>query len=160
MTRYTDLLYERDDEGIYDLVIDTETNDLKTTDGLETAVFVSLFSDRRAYSDDVADPRKRRGWISDLVSDPPNDPHGSWLWLYEQRRLTPDVTNGVRLAATQALEWMADEQLITYAEGAVGSRPADRAIDLLVTLHHLDGGQSQRAYRLADATRTGILARL
>ena len=59
MTRYVDLAYAQDDEGVFDLVIDEDMADFDTTDGLESAIVVSLFSDRRAYRDEVGDPMKR-----------------------------------------------------------------------------------------------------
>lgn len=160
MSRFTDLAYERQDDGIYDLVIDPDTGDLATTDGLDSAIFVSLFSDRRAYADEVSDPRKRRGWIGDLVSEVTGDKFGSGLWLYEQHRLTPTVENGVRLEAEQALSWLVDEDLVTYVEAETLRLPAARTLNIKITLTALDGGVSTRAYELADATRRGALASL
>ncbi|MEQ8823850.1 MAG: phage GP46 family protein [Filomicrobium sp.] len=157
MTRFTDLYVEQDSEGIFDLVIDEDERDFELTDGLDSAIIVSLFSDRRAYADEVQDPWKRRGWIGDLVSEEPNDRHGSGLWLYEQRRLTQDTAIGVRNEAVQSLEWMQDEALVTQVEADVLSYPEHRRVDLRITLQLLDGGVVQRAYALADATRTGIL---
>lgn len=158
MSRYTDLWIEQDDEGVFDFVV--ENGDLKTTDGLDSAVVVSLFSDRRAYREEVADPMKRRGWIGDLVSDVASDRHGSGLWLYEQHRLTQATAVGVRNEAVQAFDWAVDENLIERAEADVLKHPAERRITLNVTLHMLDGGKTSRAFVLADATRTGLLARL
>lgn len=160
MTRFTDLSYERLDDGIYDLVIDESTGDLLTTDGLESALFVSLFSDRRAYADEVSDPRKRRGWIGDLVAEVTGDKHGSGLWLYEQHRLTPSVENGVRLEAEQALEWLIDEDLVTFVSAETVRLPSARTLNIKITLTALDGGVSTRAFELADATRRGALVSL
>ena len=160
MTRYTDLYIEQDDEGIFDLVIDTDTRDFKTTDGFDSSIVVSLFSDRRAYSDEVPDALRRRGWIGDLVSEVPNDRHGSGLWLYEQRRLVGETSIGVRNEAAAAFNWMQDEAIADHAEAEVLAVPASRQVILNITLHLLDGGQTSRAFVLADATRTGLLARL
>lgn len=157
MSRYTDLAYTIDEEGLYDLEIDPDTGDFVVTDGLESALFVSLFSDRRAYEDEVRDPLKRRGWIGDLVSDVPGDRFGSGLWLYEQRRLTGEVAAGVRIEAEAALNWMVQDGLARTVQAAVLSRPADRAIDLAITIALPDGGTTSRAYVLADATRYGLL---
>ncbi len=158
--RYIDLAYAQDGDGIFDLVIDAEAADFAKTAGLESALLVSLFSDRRADESEVRDPFQRRGWIGDLVSDIPNDRYGSGLWLYEQRRMTAEIAVGVRLEAEQSLDWMRDDGLIEYAEGMVMHVPSARRLDLVVTLHFIDGGVSQRAYTLADATRTGMIARL
>lgn len=149
---YTDLAYARDAEGLYDLVIDPATRDLATTDGLDSALFVSLFSDRRARSDEVADPLNRRGWIGNLVSEVPNDNHGSGLWLYEQRRLSDDVAIGIRLEAEQALEWLVQERLATVVTAAVTTNPADRSVSLRIQIGYPDGTQNAKAFALADRT--------
>lgn len=160
MTRYVDLAYEQDDEGVFDLVIDEDMADFETTDGLESAIVVSLFSDRRAYRDEVGDPMKRRGWIGDLVSGVPGDLHGSGIWLYEQSRLTQEVVTGIRQEAEQALEWMIQEGLVLSVSAAVASDPVKRRLSLVITTTSPTGGTSVRAYELANATRNGTLARL
>lgn len=160
MSRYIDLTYTQDDDGIYDIVIDAEAVDFATTDGLESAILVSLFSDRRADESEVSDPMQRRGWIGDLVSDIPQDRYGSGLWLYEQRRLTDAISSGVRSEAVQSLDWMVEMGLVNYVDGAVTRTPSLRQLGLALTLHFANGGPVQLAYTLADATRTGMIARL
>lgn len=160
MTRYVDLNFEQDTEGIFDLVIDVDAKDLDTTDGLETAILVSLFSDRRAAADEVRDPLRRRGWIGNLIAEVPNDNFGSGLWLYEQKRLTGDVLAGLRTEAEQALDWMVDEGLATSTAAKVVAAPERRQVYLSVDLFEPSGDATNRAYRLADATRQGIIARL
>lgn len=152
MTKYTDLAYEQDDEGIFDLIIDEDQADFETTDGLESAIVVSVFSDRRAYKDEVGDPMRRRGWIGDLVSEVPGDLHGSGLWLYEQSRLTQEVVTGVRQEAEQCLEWMIQEDLVLSVSAAVASDPVKRQLRLVITTSSPTGGTSVRAYELANAT--------
>lgn len=160
MSRYIDLAFEQDDEGIIDLVIDETTGDFVTTDGMETAVVCSLFSDRRAYSEEVPDPMLRRGWIGDLTSGIPGDLHGSGLWLYEQSRLTDEVATGVANEGRQCLEWMEQEKLVTSVASEVSYVPSARKLSLTITTRSPDGGVSVYAYDLALATRNGILVRL
>lgn len=149
---YTDLSYERTPEGYYDLVIDADNRDLATTDGLESALFVSFFSDRRARPDEVPDPLKRRGWIGDLVSEVPGDLHGSGLWLYEQSRITQAVATGLRIEGNAAVEWMIEAGLIRNSECAVLTEPAKRRVQFVVSVTEPDGGETTRAYLLADRT--------
>lgn len=158
MTRFVDIDFVADDEGIFDLAIDDDTRDLVTTDGLESAILVSLFSDRRAAADEVADPMKRRGWIGNLVSEVPGDNHGSGLWLHEQDRLTADRATAVRVEAEQSLDWMIEEGLAGATQGRVIRDPASRRTYLTIDLQEPEGGSTSRAYQLADATRNGILA--
>lgn len=158
--RYTDLEVEQDGDGIFDLVIDTDAGDFLLADGLEGAIITSLFSDRRAREDEVADPMKRRGWIGDMVSEEPGDRFGSGLWLYEQHRMTAETATGLRVEAEQALDWMATEQLIQSASARVTADPANRRYYLHVDLYEPGGGGTTRAYLLADRTRSGRLASL
>jgi phage gp46-like protein len=155
---FIDLSYEQGDDGIYDLAI--EDGDFVTTQGLEAAIFVSLFSDRRAYVDEVADARKRRGWDYDTIADIPGDKHGSGIWLYEQHRLTEIVANGVRLEAEQALQWMIDDRYVDNVEASVARRPVERNLVIRCNLTVRNGSDIRTSYVLADATRTGSLVNI
>lgn len=158
MQNFTDLAFAADDDGIYDLVIDAKDRDFKTTAGLESASFVSLFSDRRARADEVADPMKRRGWIGNLVSDVPGDNFGSGLWLYEQRRLTLDVIAGVRIEAEQSHTWMVEEGLAKYVTASITSDPVQRSVNVNVTIAEPQGNTTTHAFPLIQATKNGLLA--
>lgn len=157
-TAFVDLAVEQGSDGVYDLALDPVRNDAKLTGGLGSAIFISWFSDRRARADEVANPMLRRGWIGDMVSDDPDDRHGSGLWLYEQRRLTPEVAAGVAAEARNALQWMIDDGLITYATVTVTREPAKRRIMINAICGLIEGGVSQHAFVLASATREGLLA--
>lgn len=159
MNRFTDLAFAADSEGIYDLVIDTPVRDMRLTAGLESAEFISLFSDRRARPDEVASPLERRGWIGDTLSDVPDDTHGSGIWLYEQRRLTADVVAGLRLEAEASLRWQVPE-IAKSISAQIVSDPAKRSATLVITQTFASGGRSSRSWALADATRQGLLVRL
>lgn len=160
MSRYIDLKCEQDDEGIFDFVLDEANADFETTDGLETAIVVSLFSDRRAYADEVGDPMRRRGWIGDLVSETPGDRHGSGLWLYEQSRGTQATVTGVRSEADQAVHWMVEDGLLLSESARVAFSPSTRTLQLVIETETASGGVSVRAYEIARATRNGIVAKL
>lgn len=159
MARFTDLAFVEDAEHVYDLAIDKTTRDLATTDGLESAVFVSFFSDARARDDEVAEPIKRRGWIGDLVAEEPDDVHGSKLWLYEQSRLTGEVVASLRFEAEAALAWMTPDLVKTVA-ATIAADGARRRAEFGVTLTFANGGRSTHSWSLAEATRTGTIARI
>lgn len=158
MGRYTDLAYGQDADGIFDLVIDEAAADFGVTEGLESAILVSLFSDRRADESEVPNPMQRRGWIGNTIASTPTDNHGSGLWLYEQRRMTQEIANAVRMESEQCLQWMVEENLAAWVEAGIGMRPSRRQLDIVVTLHFRNGTNSQRSYVLADATRSGRIS--
>lgn len=92
-----------------------DSNDLVTDEGLETAVIVSLFTDRRADIEDTLPDESgtdRRGWWADLVSTVEGDQIGSKLWLLGRNKTTPDILVRAKEYIEQALEWMVDDGVI------------------------------------------------
>jgi len=84
---------------------------LQEDSGLDTAVILSLFTDRRAEDDDVlpgTSGDKRGAWI-DSFSEVEGDKFGSRLWLLESAKLIPDTVNRVRGYCEEALKWMVDD---------------------------------------------------
>ena len=161
MSRYVDLYVEQDSDGFFDLVIDEDTADLTTTEGLESSIIASLFSDRRAAADEgISNPLQRRGWIGNMIAEVPGDNFGSGLWLYEQKRLTQEVATGLRLEAEQALDWMVEQSLATSVAAKVVMVPKERQALLAIDLVETSGDVTSRAYRLADATQRGVIARI
>lgn len=112
------------------------SNDLSTDDGLETAVMISLFTDRYAESsDDLPDGETdRRGWWA----DDPEDRIGSRLWTLARSTDTADVLPRMVALAKEALQWMVDDNVAAAvdveAESIVGSG-RDRYAVLAVTIH-------------------------
>lgn len=124
---------------------------LAADDGLETAVVLSLFTDRRAEADDElpAGATDRRGWWGDAI--PPvvdgaavdGDRIGSRLWLLSREKQTAETLNRARGYAAEALAWLvADgiaERVDVAAEwvrtGVLGlavtiARPAGEEVEL------------------------------
>lgn len=85
--------------------------DLATGLDLETAVLVSLFTDRMANRDDPipdgsGDPR---GWWGDIGED---KPIGSRLWLLDRSKQTQEVLNNARDYIFEALQWLVDDGVV------------------------------------------------
>lgn len=90
--------------GVFDIVI--ENGDFANEDGLDTNIWVSLFTDARADVSQVLVPENRRGWMGNLVSEIPERQLGGLLWLAEQRRLNQDTLNENIDHVRKSLEWM------------------------------------------------------
>jgi phage gp46-like protein len=157
MIKFTDVAVARDAEGVYDLVIDESARDIAVTSGLETPLFCSLFSDRRAAPDEVADPMRRRGWIGDLVADQPGQTYGSGLWLYEQRRASESVRSELRMEVLQSLEWLVDAGLAAGIDAQVAYDPRRRRVQIDVEVRDRLGGVSVKSFELWQATVQGRL---
>lgn len=89
--------------------------------GLVTAIYLSLFLDRRAEeSDELPEGESefgvanRRGWwgnelLTSAEAASGTDPHaeyGSRLWLYKRAKLTSRVLLELRTACEEALDWL------------------------------------------------------
>ncbi len=97
--------------GSADLAVDA--NDLLRDGGLETAVFLSLFTDRRAEDGDVLPDGEtdRRGWWGDSVPVAPGDRIGSRLWLLARSKQVSDVQARAPQYAREALQWLIDDRV-------------------------------------------------
>ncbi|ATW34598.1 phage GP46 family protein [Candidatus Williamhamiltonella defendens] len=91
----------------------SETGDLASGDDLDTAVFISLFTDQQARADDIYDRDDRRGWWGDLGED---YRIGSRLWLIYRQRLSRDTAEKARDYAREALQWMIDDLIAGSVE--------------------------------------------
>lgn len=75
---------------------------------LQTAVTISLFTDRRAAADDDVPPNAdKRGYWGDSFPRKPGDLIGSRLWLL--RRNGKDAVRRTKLYAEEALAWMIED---------------------------------------------------
>ncbi len=88
-----------------DLVI--ENGDLKADDGLETAVMISLFSDRFTSNEDLPEGIiNPRGWWADNLAEPEGDLIGSRFWNLALAKVTQQTLNDFEQFASEALNWM------------------------------------------------------
>lgn len=88
----------------FDIAI--ENGDLARDEGLRTAVLLSLFLDRRAEPEDVAEGEDPRGSWMDQYLDDPADRLGSRLWLLKRAKESPDTLARARHYAEEALAWL------------------------------------------------------
>lgn len=124
--------------GACDLVV--ENNDLKSDDGLQTAILLSLFTDRRAEPGDVLPDGEtdRRGWWADALPVVTGDKFGSRLWLLSRSKRTPDVLSRAEQYAKEALQWLIDDKVA--ARILVGAEfLADQGWALVVTAYRPNG---------------------
>ncbi len=130
-----------------DFVFNTADQDLEADNTLETAVIISLFSDRRAKIDDpLPDPNNldRRGWWGDLVSFPvPGDQIGSRLWLLNREKTLEDVLARAKQYAQEALQWLVEDGVavkIVIETERQGEEGNDR-LAIRVEIYRTDGNK-------------------
>ncbi len=95
-----------------DLVL--ENGALVVEHGLETAVLLSLFVDRRARElpPGETDPR---GWWAEAKEDR----WGSQLWTLSRAKLTRQTIERARAFALEALNWLVEDGILERVEVAV-----------------------------------------
>lgn len=95
-------------------------NALQSDDGLQTAVVLSLFTDRLADADELdagasgdASRQGRRGWWGDAHAPVQGDRIGSRLWLLGREKQLPLVLRRAEEYAAEALQWLVDDGVAT-----------------------------------------------
>lgn len=76
---------------------------------LVRAVVISLFTWRRAATDDPLDDEERYGWWGDSYPGTADDRIGSRLWLLRRVKLTLDTRRDAEFYAREALAWLIDD---------------------------------------------------
>lgn len=76
---------------------------------LVRAVVISLFTWRRAETDDLLDDDERYGWWGDSYPSSADDRIGSRLWLLRRVKLTTDTRRDAEFYAREALAWLIDD---------------------------------------------------
>lgn len=111
--------------------------ELARAPAIETAVLVSLFTDRRALPDDRLEPGEedRRGWWATALD---GKPIGSRLWLLRRAKATAETLKRAKDMMREALQWMIEDGVAARvdvdAEWQARGRIAAR-----ITVHRADG---------------------
>ncbi|MGN7832669.1 phage GP46 family protein [Pseudoxanthomonas sp. 22568] len=115
--------------------------DLESDDGLETAVVLSLFTDRLADRDDVVPDgsANRRGWWGDDYADQEGDHVGSKLWLLSREKQLPSVLERLRRYAEQSLRWLVEDG-IARSVTVQAEFPRAEVVAYAVTIERAIGG--------------------
>lgn len=113
--------------------------DLLTDNSIETAVIISLFTDRRAQSSDpIPDgTTDRRGWWADSFR---KRPIGSRLWLLGREKTLESVLERVAAYADEALAWLKPAGLVKSVTCTAARAGRDR-LQLSVSLVMPDGAR-------------------
>lgn len=100
---------------------------------LTRAVVVSLFTWRRAATDDPVDDDERFGWWGDSYPTIADDRIGSRLWLLRRVKLTADTQRDAEFYAREALQWLLDDQQVLEVD-VLSERADSHRLNLRVIL--------------------------
>lgn len=93
------------DYNVFDLALNTSL-DLATDSSLDTAIVISLFTDRYDRQS------QQGGWWGDNYVDSPNT-LGSRLWLLNKSKIDVQTLRNAENYAREALQWLLDDKLLT-----------------------------------------------
>jgi len=104
----------------FDLYLDAQ-GDLASTEGLDTAVKVSVLSHIRVTAAEEPIPERRRGWIGNAPEIIQGAELGSRLWLLEQRKNLEEHASEAEDYMNQSLEWMVDSGVCSRVEPVIST---------------------------------------
>lgn len=104
------------------------------------AVVISLFTWRRAATDDPVDDNERFGWWGDSYPTIADDRIGSRLWLLRRVKLTADTQRDAEFYAREALQWMLDDGQVLEVD-VITERADSYRLNLQVILTVLTGAR-------------------
>lgn len=94
----------------YGFDIDFENGDLVICKNLDTAIYMSIYCEKRADESEVTQPEKRRGHFSNMFYD---NEVGSLFWLYtEQAKITEENASELEDTLKDGLSWLVN---LSYA---------------------------------------------
>lgn len=100
-----------EDDGYYDIDFD-ENGDFLMTNGLETAILMTVLAERRADESEITSADKRRGDWSNESNDINEYEVGSKFWLIDQARILQETINVGIDSLESGFEWMIDDDII------------------------------------------------
>lgn len=104
------------------------------------AAVISLFTWRRAATDDPVDDDERFGWWGDSYPTIADDRIGSRLWLLRRVKLTADTQRDAEFYAREALQWMLDDGQVLEVD-VITERADSYRLNLQVILTVLTGAR-------------------
>jgi phage gp46-like protein len=116
--------------GHADIVLEESKRDVQSDKGLETAVLISLFTNKRVDEEDLLPDgvNEKSGWWGFAVDDSPFV--GSRLWLLRRAKNTTRVRTLSEEYAKEALSWMISQGVAEKVE--VSAVDEDRRTVLLI----------------------------
>lgn len=134
----------------------TPAYDLELDEGLQTAVVISLFTDRRADEGDVLPGLgdDRRGWWGDAFPLVAGDKIGSKLWLLAREKQTPAALGRAEQYAREALAWLVEDQVASRVD-VTASAPSRGVLQLDVSIQRPKKRPVQYRFSKAWAAQGG-----
>ena len=110
-----DIKFKQNNQGQWD--IDFVNGDFEMTQGLDTAIYLSVLGEKRASPSQVTEPTLRRGHFTNEFSDIEGYEVGSLLWLYtQQSKNTLSNLSLIESAVQDGLKWLVEDKIVSKVE--------------------------------------------
>ncbi len=122
--------------------------DVQRDDGLETAVIISLFTDRRATAEQIPAELAQddlRGYWGDITVTENASPTGSLLWLLAREKQTTQTLSRAEQYCREALKWMLDD-LVATSIVVAAEYITREAMLILIDIYRPDGSAVRYRY--------------
>ena len=118
-------------QGTYQWDIDFSGGDIETTQGLDSAIYLSILSEKRASASQVKDARLRRGHFINEFNNIQNSEVGSLVWYYSGQAVNNESNASlIQDAITDSLSWILDQGIASDLEVSVERRVGGLNIDI------------------------------
>lgn len=127
-----DIKLTQGSNGLYD--IDFDDGDFDLTDGLDTAIILSIFAEKRASKTQIVEPLLRRGHFTNEFSELENYEVGSKQWLFsEQAANSESNLSLLENAIRDGLQWMIQDDIISNSTVSASKNNSRINIDVNLT---------------------------
>ncbi len=107
-------------QGTYHWDIDFSGGDIETTQGLDSAIYLSILSENRASASQIKDARLRRGHFTNEFNNIQNSEVGSLVWYYSGQVVnTESNASLIQEAITDSLSWILDQGIASDVDVSV-----------------------------------------
>jgi phage gp46-like protein len=126
-----------------------ENGDLAKDEGLETAVLISIFTDKRISDDELpTGETSKRGWWGDVFPNVDQDQIGSRLWLLERVKRTAETLRKSEDYIKEALNWLIEDGVAASIEVTSSYDENNQLVAALTVIK--PGGRQSRFQMLWD----------
>jgi len=116
-------------KGYWDL--DIENGDFAITDSLDTAIYMSVFCEKRAEK--ISNQMNKRGHFTNQFAPVSGYQVGSLLWLYtEQAKNTDSNLSLIQSSVKDGLKWLIDDKIISKID--VSANKTETGVNIEIAL--------------------------
>ena len=105
---------DSDGEIYYDFMIDQKTGDMVITDGLDTALIMSVFCEKRDNSIQI--PENRGGWMGNEMNDNPDYEIGNLNWTKYQSKIDEELPDEIGDNTKDGINWLSEDKIVEAFE--------------------------------------------